>query len=1146
MKKIKKILAANRSEIAIRIFRAAEESGIKTAAIYSKEDRFALHRFKTDESYLVGDGKGPIQAYLDIESIIDIAKKAGVDAIHPGYGFLSENPDFAELCEKNNIIFIGPNKEILSRLGNKTAAKEVAEEAGVRTIPSVKVNEENKKNINEEVNNMGYPVIVKASWGGGGRGMRVVRSSKDLLEQIELAQSESKKAFGKDDVFIEKFLEDAAHIEVQILGDKHGNVVHLFERDCSLQRRHQKIIERAPAHFLEEDSRESICGSAVKIAKHVNYYGAGTVEFLYDKKSNQHFFIEVNPRIQVEHTVTEEVTGVDIVKAQIRIAEGAKIGSESSLPKQEDIKLDGYAIQCRVTTEDPLNNFMPDYGKIMTYRSASGFGVRLDGATAAAGSIITPYYDSLLVKVTTWAQSTDDCISRMDRALREFRIRGVKTNLVFLESLINNDDFKLGKYNTNFVDNNKDLYNYKPKKDRASKIISYLGNIIVNGHSDIKSRVSDFNLTNPVIPSFEKNNNATNYVEELKKLGPEKFSKKIKEKKYTLITDTTMRDAHQSLLATRMRTDDLVNIAEFYSNKLSDLFSIECWGGATFDTSMRFLKEDPWDRLAKINKQAPNILKQMLLRGSNAVGYKNYPDNVVKFFIKEAAQAGIDVFRVFDSLNLIENMKVSIEEVRSQNKLCEGTICYTNDVTNPKENKYTLKYYVSLAKDLEKAGSHIIAIKDMAGLCKPSAIKLLIKELRNETSLPIHYHTHDTSGTSSATVLAAVEEGIDIIDLAMDSMSGLTSQPALGSIVSIMKQNYANPKLEEANIREASLYWEQVRNNYKAFETDFKGGSSDVYFHQMPGGQFTNLKEQARSLGITTDKWGLVANMYAEVNKMFGDIIKVTPSSKIVGDMALYMITNDLSPEDVLNPDKEISFPLSVIEFFKGEIGIPIGGFPAELQKKILGNEKPLTERAGSILPSVNLSNEQTKLEEKHEEKISKQHLASHLMYPKVFDDFMKHRKTYSDTSVLSTELFFYGPIPDKEYSLPIDKGKNLIVRYLAKGEPNANGSSSVFFELNGQPRTIEVVNNEFSKNVTKKIKSQEGNTNHVGSPLPGQIAKIFVKEGDKVIKGDRVLVIEAMKMETTINAEKSGTIKSVHISSGDNVETKDLLIEIK
>ena len=1145
MKKINKILAANRSEIAIRIFRAAEESGIQTVAIYSKEDRFALHRFKTDESYLVGEGKGPIQAYLDINSIINIAKKADVDAIHPGYGFLSENPDFADLCEKNNLTFIGPSKEILSKLGNKIVAKEVANEAGVSTIPSVKVTKENKKSFNEQVNEIGYPVIVKASWGGGGRGMRVVHSADELNQQIELAQSESKKAFGKDEVFIEKFLEDAAHIEVQILGDKHGNVVHLYERDCSLQRRHQKIIERAPANFLKDSYRESICDSAVNIAKHVNYCGAGTVEFLFDKKNNKYYFIEVNPRIQVEHTVTEEVTGIDIVKAQIKIAEGYKIGSDPSLPNQKNIKLDGFAIQCRVTTEDPLNNFMPDYGKIMTYRSASGFGVRLDGATAAAGSIITPYYDSLLVKVTTWAQTTNDCIRRMDRALREFRIRGVKTNLVFLESLINNVDFKSGNYNTDFVDTNKNIYNFKPKKDRASKIISYLGDIIVNGHPDIVGRTKNINLADPVVPNYEINNNSKDYVSELKRLGPEKFCQKIKNTRHTLITDTTMRDAHQSLLATRMRTDDIVNIASFYSNNLSDLFSIECWGGATFDTSMRFLKEDPWDRLAKLNKQAPNILKQMLLRGANAVGYKNYPDNVVKFFVKEAAQAGIDVFRIFDSLNLIENMKVSIEEVRLQDKICEGTICYTNDLTNPKEKKYNLKYYINLAKELESAGSHIIAIKDMAGICKPASIKLLLKELRNEVSLPIHFHTHDTSGTSSATVLTAIEDGIDIVDLAMDSMSGLTSQPALGSILSILKNKHPDPILEEDKIKAASLYWEQARHNYRAFETDFKGGSSDVYFHQMPGGQFTNLKEQARSLGITTDKWGLVSNMYAEVNKMFGDIIKVTPSSKIVGDMALYMITNDLTPKDVLDPKKEISFPSSVVQFFKGEIGIPVGGFPKDLQKKILGNEKQLTKRAGSVLPSVDLAAVKNKLEKTYEEKISDQQLCSYLMYPKVFEEFMDHRKNFSDTSVLSTELFFYGPLPDKEYSLPIDKGKNLIVRYLAKGETNSNGTSSVFFELNGQPRTVEIINKEFSKNVAIKIKAEDGNISQVGSPLPGQVAKIFVSENDKVIKGDRVLVIEAMKMETTITVEKSGTIKKLYVNSGDNVETKDLLVEI-
>ena len=1145
MKKISKILAANRSEIAIRIFRAAEESGIKTAAIYSKEDRFAIHRFKTDESYLVGEGKGPIQAYLDIDSIIKIAKDAKVDAIHPGYGFLSESPELAEQCEKNDITFIGPSKEILRRFGNKTEAKKVAQDADVKTVPSVLVSKENIKSVQKDVDKIGYPVIVKASWGGGGRGMRVVHSSKELIDQIKTAQSESLKAFGKDDVFIEKFLEDAAHIEVQILGDKHGNILHLYERDCSLQRRHQKIIERAPAHFLKDETRKNICDAAIKIAKEVNYFGAGTVEFLFDKKTGEFYFIEVNPRIQVEHTVTEEVTGIDIVKAQIKIAEGEKVGNHPALPKQEDIQLDGHAIQCRVTTEDPLNNFMPDYGKIMTYRSAAGFGVRLDAANASAGSIITPYYDSLLVKVTTWAKNQEDCIKRMDRALREFRIRGVKTNLVFLESLINNKNFVDGNYNTNFVDTNKDLYNYKPQKDRASKIVSYLGNIIVNGHPDIVGRNNKKLFTEVQIPSAKNKISNNNYVEDLKNLGADKFANKIKENPYTLITDTTMRDAHQSLLATRMRTDDIVNIAEYYSQNLSNLFSLECWGGATFDTSMRFLKEDPWDRLARLNSRAPNLLKQMLFRGSNAVGYKNYPDNVVKHFIQQSAAAGIDVFRVFDSLNLIDNMRVAIEEVRSQNKLCEGTICYTNDVTDKNEKKYTLKYYLDLVKDLEKAGANIIAIKDMAGLAKPNAIKLLVKEIKNVTNLPIHFHTHDTSGTSSASVLAAIEENVDIVDLAIDSMSGLTSQPALGSVVSIMKQNNHDPHLDEESIRTLSLYWEQVRQNYHAFETDFKGGSSDVYLHQMPGGQFTNLKEQARSLGITTDKWGLVANTYSAVNQLFGDIVKVTPSSKIVGDMALYMIANDLSKEDVMDPKKEISFPESVIEFFRGEIGIPHGGFPNELQKKVLGDIKPLTKRPGEILEAINLDKEKENLEKEIDMNVNQNHLASYLMYPKVFKDFIDHFKEFSDTSILSTELFFYGPQQDKEYTIEMDKGKNLILRYLAKSEVNSNGNCSVFFEINGQPRTIDIENKEFSKNISQRAKSDDTNNNHIGSPLPGQVAKIFVQPGNKVIKGDKLLVIEAMKMETTINAEKSGTIKSINVESGDNVEAKDLLIEI-
>tara|TARA_B100000965_G_scaffold402574_1_gene428820 strand:- start:321 stop:3767 length:3447 start_codon:yes stop_codon:yes gene_type:complete len=1146
MKKIKKILAANRSEIAIRIFRASEESGIRTVAIYSKEDRFALHRFKTDESYLVGKDKGPIQAYLDTESIINIAKMAGVDAVHPGYGFLSENPEFAKACIDNGIEFIGPTYEILEKLGNKTEAKKIAESANIPIIKSIAIpNKFDVNSLQTAVKDIGYPLIIKASWGGGGRGMRVVKNEAQLIDQIEIAKSESIKTFGKDEVFIEQYLEDACHIEVQILGDKHNNIVHLYERDCSIQRRHQKIIERAPASFLENDLRNAICDSAVAIAKKVNYVGAGTVEFLLDKKTNQFYFIEVNPRIQVEHTVTEEVTGIDIVKAQIKIAEGHKIGDDVSLPNQKDISLDGHAIQCRITTEDPLNNFMPDYGKIVTYRSASGFGIRLDGATATSGSVVTPYYDSMLVKVTSWANNVEECRKRMDRALREFRIRGVKTNLVFLESLINHPSFIQNKYSTNFVDNEKSLYIFKPKKDRASKLISLLGDIVVNGNKELPANKYPETIKEIEFPESNLTVTKKNYVKLLKEEGPLNFSKIIRKSKNILITDTTMRDAHQSLLATRMRTVDLSNIANYYSNNLSELFSIECWGGATFDVSMRFLKEDPWDRLYQLNKLAPNLMKQMLFRGSNAVGYTNYPDNVVKYFIKESARSGIDIFRVFDSLNLTDNMKIAIEEINKEEKLCEGAICYTNDLNDKNEQKYTLKYYLELVKELERIGVHVIAIKDMAGLCKPDAIETLIKGIRDVTELPIHFHTHDTSGLSSSSVITAIKNNVDIVDLAMDSMSGLTSQPSMGSVVSSTKTYSNKPLLEESFIRSASLYWEEVRKKYLAFESDFKGGTSEVYFHQMPGGQFTNLKDQARNMGINNNKWDKVSQTYALVNKMFGDIIKVTPSSKVVGDMTLFMIANDLSEEDVLNPEKEISFPESVKSFFKGELGIPLGGFPKNLQKKILGNEKQITARPGSIIPPVDIDKVRSKLEKITESKISNKQLASYLMYPKVFLDFFEFQKKYSDPSILPTELFFYGPQIDQEYSLSIEKGKSLILRYLAKGEINKNGNCSVFFEVNGQPRTIEIFDEKFDSAIKKATKADEKNSNEIGSPLPGQISQIFVKNEDKVIKGDKLVVIEAMKMETTISAEKTGKISNMQVQIGSNVESKDLLFEI-
>ena len=1144
--KIRKILVANRGEIAIRVFRAAEELGLKTAAIYSKEDRFALHRFKTDESYLIGENKDPIQAYLDIESIISIAKEINADAIHPGYGFLSENPEFAQACVENNITFIGPTVAILNKLGNKIEAKKIASDAQVKIISAINVESSEETKIKNDASKLGFPLMAKANWGGGGRGMRVIHNEKDLIDQVHLAKSEAQKSFGKDDIFLEKYVEDAAHIEVQILGDNYGNIVHLFERDCSLQRRHQKIIERAPAKFLNDHKRKEICDAAVKIAKHVQYVGAGTVEFLLDRKTNEFFFIEVNPRIQVEHTVTEEVTGIDLVKAQIRIAEGERIGANIALPSQSAISVNGHAIQCRITTEDPVNDFVPDYGKIIAYRSASGFGIRLDAGTAAAGAIVMPYYDSLLVKVTSKARDVEECRRRMDRALREFRIRGVKTNLVFLETLINHPTFINCNYNTQFIDTEKSLYIYKTRRDRASKVITFLGNVVVNGNKEVDNRSVPKTLLNPSIPLSDISIKKDDYVAMLKKKGPEQFVQWIKSQEQLFITDTTMRDAHQSLLATRMRSNDILNITNFYSTNLSQLFSIECWGGATFDVAMRFLKEDPWKRLENIKSKAPNILTQMLLRGSNAVGYKNYPDNVVRFFIQEAAQAGIDVFRIFDSLNWAENMQVAIEEVCKQGKICEGAICYTNDVANPNEQKYTLKYYLDLAQQLEKLGVHIIAIKDMAGLCKPEAARILVKGLKETTDLPIHFHTHDTSGTSAASVLSAVNAGVDIVDAAMDSMSGQTSQPALGSIISAISSTLRKSLLDEESIRLASFYWDEVRQNYATFESNFRGGSSDVYVHQMPGGQYTNLKEQAQSLGIRGNKWGSVVKIYSDVNIMFGDIIKVTPSSKVVGDMALFMISNDLSVEDVFDPNKEIIFPKSVVEFFSGNLGQPYGGFPKELQKKILKDIKPLSVRPGSTMPKVNLEKEKKELNNKINRNVSNQDLASYLMYPKVFLDFFEYQNQFGDFSFLSTPLFFYGPEADQEFTLNIEKGKSLIVRYLTKGGIKKDGKRSVFFEINGQPRTIEIKDQQATNLVKTRKKANVNNSSEIGSPFTGQVSEIFVKVKDPVIKGDKLIVIEAMKMESAIHAEHDGTIKHLEVKTGENVEAKDLLLIIE
>jgi pyruvate carboxylase len=1147
---IKKILVANRSEIAIRVFRAANELGIATVAIWAEEDKLALHRFKADESYQVGRGPhlerdlGPIESYLSIDEVIRVAKLSGADAIHPGYGLLSESPEFVDACNAAGIIFIGPRPDTMRKLGNKVAARNLAISIGVPVVPATDPLPEDMDRVAKMAEEIGYPVMLKASWGGGGRGMRAIRDPKDLAREVMEAKREAKAAFGKDEVYLEKLVERARHVESQILGDTHGNAVHLFERDCSIQRRNQKVVERAPAPYLTEAQRQELASYSLKIANATNYVGAGTVEYLMDADSGKFYFIEVNPRIQVEHTVTEQVTGIDIVKAQIHILDGYAIGTpESGVPKQADIKLNGHALQCRITTEDPEQNFIPDYGRITAYRGATGFGIRLDGGTAYSGAVITRFYDPLLEKVTAWAPTPTEAIKRMERALREFRIRGVATNLTFLEAIITHQAFQNNSYTTRFIDTTPELFAQVKRQDRATKLLTYLADVTVNGHPEAKGRArppKDAAL--PVIPFIDKPvQPGTKQL--LDELGPKKFAQWMVDQKRVLMTDTTMRDGHQSLLATRVRTFDIAAIASTYAKALPNLFSLECWGGATFDVSMRFLTEDPWERLALIRENAPNFLLQMLLRGANGVGYKNYPDNVVKYFVRQAAKGGIDLFRVFDCLNWVENMRVSMDAVAEENKLCEAAICYTGDILNSARPKYDLKYYVNLAKELEAAGAHIIALKDMAGLLKPQAARMLFRALKQETSLPIHFHTHDTSGIAAATVLAAVEAGVDVVDSAMDALSGNTSQPCLGSIVEALAGTERDPGLDPEWIRRISFYWEAVRTQYAAFESDLKGPASEVYLHEMPGGQFTNLKEQARSLGLET-RWHKVAQAYADANQMFGDIVKVTPSSKVVGDMALMMVSQDLTVADVVNPAKDVSFPESVVSMLKGDLGQPPGGWPEALQKKALKGEAPYTVRPGSLLAAADLDKDRSDIETKLERKVSDFEFASYLMYPKVFTDFAVAVDTYGPVSTLPTPAYFYGLEAGEELFVDIEKGKTLVVINQAQSETDQKGMVTMFFELNGQPRRIKVPDRAHgASNGAIRRKAEAGNAAQVGAPMPGVISTVAVAAGQQVKAGDVLLSIEAMKMETALHAEKDGTVAEVLVRAGDQIDAKDLLI---
>jgi pyruvate carboxylase len=1145
-KRITSVLVANRSEIAIRIFRAATELGLRTVAIYSLEDRFALHRFKADEAYQVGRGAEPVRAYLGIEEILRVARSAGVDAIHPGYGFLAENPELADACVREGITWIGPPKRVMERLGNKVEARAMAQRAGVPVMPATEALPHDPAEARALAEDVGFPLMVKASWGGGGRGMRMIHDPKDLDQAVETGRREARAAFGNDEVFLERLVQRAWHIEIQILADQHGEVVHLFERDCTVQRRHQKVIEIAPSPRLDPDVRDAICEAAVRLAREARYQGAGTVEFLHDADSGEFFFIEVNPRIQVEHTVTEVVTGIDIVKAQIRISEGAAIGGdESGVPAQEQIRLNGSAMQCRITTEDPENHFIPDYGRVSAYREATGFGIRLDGGTAYSSAVITPFYDSLLEKVTAWAPTHQESIKRMDRALREFRIRGVKTNLPFLEALVGHPHFRAGEYTTRFVDETPELFAFRPRRDRATRLLHFIGDVLVNGNPEAVDRPEPAHLRRPAMPAVpERGREPEGSRDRLAELGPEGFAAWMRAEQRLLLTDTTFRDAHQSLLATRFRTHDLVGPVPYYARHLSGLLSLEAWGGATFDVAMRFLREDPWDRLAQIRDAAPNILLQMLLRASNAVGYTNYPDNVVRYFVAQAADAGIDLFRVFDSLNWVDNMRVAMEAVRESGALCEAAICYTGDLTDPSRDKYDLGYYVRMARELEDAGAHILGIKDMAGLCKPQAAHRLVSALRQEVGIPVHFHTHDTAGAGVAAVLAAAEAGVDAADAAMDPMSGLTSQPSMGAIAEALRGSARDTGLGREELTRAADYWEAVRSKYEGFESDMRAGTAGVYQHEMPGGQYTNLRQQARALGIES-RWREVAGAYAEVNRMFGDIVKVTPTSKVVGDLAVYMVTNDLTPEQVLDPEREVAFPDSVVEYFHGDLGQPYGGFPEDLQAKVLKGEEPLRVRPGEVLPDADLAATRAEVEKKVRRHVTDRELASYLMYPKVFVDFAEHQRRHGDVSVLPTPVFFYGLARDDELFVDIERGKTLVIRYLATGEADEEGQRTIFFELNGQPREVKVTDAALAPSGPAKRMADEADEAHVPAPMPGLVVAITAHEGERVRRGDRLLSIEAMKMETGVFAERDGVVAEVLVSAGTQVETKQLLMVV-
>ena len=1135
--KFNKVLVANRGEIAIRVFRACYDLGLHTVAMYSNEDTFSLFRTKADEAYLIGENKSPLGAYLDIPSIIDLARRRNVDAIHPGYGFLSENADFARACEEAGITFIGPSSTILAQMGDKLTAKAIAHACGVPTIPGSDRPLKDGEEALAKAVEYGFPIILKAAGGGGGRGMRRCDKPEEVIPAFDLVKSEAKKAFGNEDIFIEKYLVEPKHIEVQILGDKHGNVVHLFERDCSLQRRYQKVVEFAPAFSVPEATRQKLYEDAVKVARHVGYVSAGTVEFLVDKSGN-HYFIEMNPRIQVEHTVTEMVTGIDLVRAQILIAEGHPLSTpEIGIPSQDAVHMNGYALQCRVTTEDPANNFAPDTGRITAYRSGGGFGVRLDGGNAFTGAEISPYYDSLLVKVTSWDNTFEGVCRKAMRAISEEHVRGVKTNIPFVTNILAHPTFRAGACHTKFIDETPELFDIDVGRDRATKLLKYIAQIQVDNPSAERAQ---FDI--PRFPPYEHTPpKCTGLKQLLDEKGPEAVRDWVLGQKKLLITDTTMRDAHQSLLSTRVRTRDMLKAAEGTAEILNDCFSLEMWGGATFDVAYRFLHESPWERQRLLREKIPNIPFQMLLRGSNLVGYANYPDNLVRSFIKEAAERGIDVFRVFDSLNWVPSMEVAMDEVLNQNKLLEATMCYTGDILDLSKDKYTLKYYVDLAKELERRGAHMLAIKDMSGLLKPYAAKKLVSTLKQEIGIPIHLHTHDTTGNQVAALLMAAEAGVDVVDAACAPLAGLTSQPSLDALVAALQGTERDTGLDLRRVQELSNYWADVRLRYESFDHGLKTSTTDIYRYEIPGGQYTNLRPQVESLGLG-DRFEEVKEMYKTVNDMLGDPVKVTPSSKVVGDLAIFMVQNDLTPENIVERGKALAFPDSVVSYFKGMMGQPAWGFPEDLQKVVLKGEEPITCRPGKLLPPVDFDQLEQEVR-KFRNDPERKDLISYAMYPKVYEDFCRHRKEYGYITRMGSHVFFNGMALGETNKINIEDGKTLVIKYLGLGDHNDDGTINVQFELNGMRREVAVRDPNASEKTRQVVQADESDPRQVGASIPGMVSKLHVQPGDTVEENQVLMTIEAMKMETAVTARTAGKVREIRVKEGQAVKAKELLM---